>query len=281
MRNSLQNSLSAIDTVDQIRLSLSSDSGKGVVYILVEGPDDCKIYPKFFAKNKASVEYVIGGKGQLLAALTELNKITKQIIAVCDADFNHLQNTPPGFDNLFFTDFHDIEMTMLFVDGVMNDALTEYGFRHDSPAILNRALEEAKTIGYIRWYNEVDRIKLDFEGMGLGGFFMPHDTNAHLDVGAYLNALNKRSKNKTKAITFAEVSDYMTARNTGDLFNLCSGHDVTAIIALIIGSAASHERFCAILRASFNVNYFRKTKLYAGILKWQTDNSLAIFNNNT
>jgi len=276
MSNNLQNSLSAIDTIDQIRLSINSDLGKNMVYVLVEGTNDCKIYPKFFDKNKTSVEYVHGGKGQVLIALNELNKITKQVISICDADFNHLQNIVPYTNNLFFTDYHDIEMTMLFIDGVLNDALTEYKLQNNSSAILRKALEEAQIIGYIRWHNEIDVIKLDFKGMGLGHFVMPHDINAHLDVDIYLNALNKRSKNKTKVITCTEVNNFILTHNTDGLFNLCNGQDVTALISLIIGSGISHENFCSILRASFNINYFRKTKLYANILKWQTDHGFLI-----
>jgi hypothetical protein len=276
MSNSLQNSLSAIDTIDQIRLFINSDLGKNMVYVLVEGINDCKIYPKFFDKNKTSVEYVNGGKGQVLIALNELKKITKQVISICDADFNHLQNVVPYTNNLFFTDYHDIEMTMLFIDGVLNDTLTEYKLQNNSSAILRKALEEAQIIGYIRWHNEIDVIKLDFKGMGLGHFVMPHDINAHLDVDIYINALNKRSKHKTKTITYAEINNFMLTHNTDDLFNLCNGQDVTALISLIIDSGISHENFCSILRASFNVNYFHKTKLYSNILKWQTDHGFLI-----
>jgi hypothetical protein len=276
MNNSLKNSLSAIDTINQIRLYLNSDLGKNIVYVLVEGVNDCKIYPKFFKKNKTSVEYVHGGKEQVLIALKELNKITKQIISICDADFNHLKNIVPYTNNLFFTDYHDIEMTMLFIDGVLNDTLTEYNQQNNSSEILQKALEEAKIIGYIRWYNELYRIKLDFNGMGLGRFVMPHNTNAHLDIDTYLNALNKRSDSKTKTITFTEINNFILVHNTFDLFNLCNGHDVTAIISLIIDNSTSHEKFCSILRASFNINYFHRTKLYNDILRWQTDNNFFI-----
>jgi len=276
MSNSLQNSLSATDAINQIRLSINSDLGKNMVYILVEGVNDCKIYPKLFERNKTSVEYVHGGKKQLIIALNELNNITKQIFGICDADFNHLKNITTNINNLFFTDFHDIEMTMLFVDGVLNNTLTEYKLQNNSSEILQKALEETKIIGYIRWYNENDTIKLDFKRMGLGSFVMPHDINAHLDVDAYLNELNKRSKNKTKIVSYEEIDNFILTHNTNDLFNLCNGHDVTSLISLIIGSSTSHENFCSILRASFNVNYFRKTKLYIDIKKWQTDNNFFI-----
>jgi hypothetical protein len=276
MSNSLQKSLSARDVIDQIKLSLNSDLGKNKIYVLVEGVNDCKIYPKFFDKNKTSIEYVHGGKEQVKITLNELNNITKQIICICDADFNHLQNILPYTSNLFFTDYHDIEITMLFIDGVLNNALTEYKLQNKSSEILEKALKETKIIGYIRWYNEINVIKLDFNRMGLGHFVIPHNINAHLDVNNYINAINKRSKNKTKDISYEEINNFMQTHNTNDLFNLCNGHDVTALVSLIIGDSTSHENFCSILRTSFIVNYFHKTKLFNDILKWQTDNNFSI-----
>jgi hypothetical protein len=276
MSNSLQNSLSGRDTIDQIKLSLNSDFGKNMIYILVEGVSDCKIYPKFFDKNNTSVEYVYGGKGQALIAINELNNVTKQIICICDADFNHLQKITPNIQNLFFTDFHDIEMTMLSIDGILSDSLTEYRLQDSSSEILQKVLEETKIIGYIRWLNEIDIIKLVFEKMGISSFIFPHDVNVHLDVDKYLLALNNRSKNKIRTITLSDIDFFIQTHNTTDLFNLCNGHDVTALIALIIGNNTSHEKFCSILRATFNINYFRKTKLHADILKWQTDKGFFI-----
>ena len=52
MSNSLQNSLCARDVIDQIVLSLNSEMGGSLIYVLVEGKDDCKIYAKFFNSNE-------------------------------------------------------------------------------------------------------------------------------------------------------------------------------------------------------------------------------------
>jgi hypothetical protein len=105
---------------------------------------------------------------------------------------------------------------------------------------------------------------------------MPHDINAHLDVDSYLNALINRSKNKTRLLTYVEIEQFIRNNQTNDLFNLCNGHDITALIALIIGNNTSHKVFCSVLRATFNIQYFRKTKLYTDILKWQTDHGFFI-----
>jgi hypothetical protein len=271
MSNSLQDSLSPRDVIDQIILSLNSDIGNDIVYILVEGKDDCKIYKKLFDEKNVNIEFVPGGKGSVYTALNELNNITRQIIGICDADFNHLQKTLSPFHNLFFTDFHDIEMTMLSFDEVLNNTLVEYDIQGNVQAILQRALKEAEVIGYIRWFNEINIFKLNFYRLGLSEFVVSYDINAHLNVDDYLNALNKRSKNKTRTLTPDDISYFVQNNQTDDLFNLCNGHDVTALITLMLDNkSTTQEQFCSVLRASFNHHYFRETKLYADILSWQT-----------
>jgi len=274
--NSLRGSLSARDVIDFIILSLRSDAGKNLIYILVEGQNDCKIYGKLFDQNKACVECA-NGKGQVSVALKELNAITKQVFGICDADFGHLQNALPSFQNLFFTDFHDIEMTMLSVDDVLGNALAECRFLGDTQAILQKALEETKFIGYVRWFNEVKGIGLDFQKTKrLGGFFRSSNNVISLDGDAYLDALNTRSEHKTKAVTLSDVTHFIQTHNTDDLFNLCNGHDVTAFMALAIEGKTSHDQFCSFLRVSFNIHHFRKTKLYDDILEWQTEHGFSV-----
>jgi hypothetical protein len=132
MINSLQGFLNARDAIDQIIMSLNSDVGRNLVYILVEGPDDCRIYPKFFDESKSSIEYVGGGKEQVLIALEELNKNTLQVLGVCDADFAHLEKKSQMITNLFLTDYHDIEMTMLSFQDVLENIFVEYRLQNQA-----------------------------------------------------------------------------------------------------------------------------------------------------
>jgi hypothetical protein len=254
-----------------IKSAFSTKRGRKKVFILVEGIDDRKVYPKFFDATK--VKFVsTGGKKKLLAALEKSKQITKRVIGICDADFNHLENKSPSIENLFFTDYHDIEMTMLSFDDVVINVLTEYELADDMREIREKAIEKVNFIGYIRWFNETNMAKLDFYGLGLHNFIKSGDYNAYLDSDKYLLVLNKRSKNKLRDITTDDITNFQKEHHTDDVFNLCNGHDVTAIIALMIGDAKSQDknRFCERLRLSFNSHHFRKTKLYANISEWET-----------
>jgi hypothetical protein len=276
MSNTLRNFLNANDAIDQLRLSLNSAIGSSLVYILVEGIYDCVIYPKFFDEMKINVEFVGGGKGHVILALQELNKITKNILGICDADFRHLENDYPPIQNLFFTDCHDIEMTMLSVDSVLYNASAEYRLQGNIQAILCNVLNEIAFVGYARWYNERNMTELKFKGLGLGSFISWNGNNVTLDGNRYLYALNSRSPNKTRSITITDIVNFRQANNTSDVYNLCNGHDVTALLALIIGNKISHETFCSVLRASFRIIDFNKCKLYANIQIWQEANGFAI-----
>ncbi|MDR2692281.1 MAG: DUF4435 domain-containing protein [Dysgonamonadaceae bacterium] len=156
----LRNNTVANDKIDEIRLALNSETGNQIIWVLVEGEDDRKIYPKFLDETRASVEFVTGGKGQLTIALNALAKETKQVIGIQDADFLHIDKNYPAVTNLFYTDYHDIEMTMLSFDEVRCNCFTEYRMQANQNDIWKNVLQEASYIAYIRWYSEKNNCKI-------------------------------------------------------------------------------------------------------------------------
>jgi hypothetical protein len=255
-----------------IKSIFSTKRGRKKVFILIEGLDDRKIYPKFFDATKVIFVYT-GGKKNLLGALEKSMQITKRVIGICDADFNHLENKSPSIENLFFTDYHDIEMTVLSFDDVLINVLTEYELQNDMRDIRKKALDIARFIGYIRWFNETNRMNLDFDKFRPNTFVVLGDGNFYLNKDGYLLAINKRSKDKPRDVTHDDINNFEKSHHTDDIFNLCNGHDVTSIIALMIRKiekTISDDTFCAGLRQSFNSHHFHKTRLYANISKWET-----------
>jgi hypothetical protein len=201
------------------------------------------------------------------------------VIGICDADFNHLENKSPSIGNLFFTDYHDIEMTMLSFDDVLTNVLTEYELQNDMRDIRKKALDIARFIGYIRWFNETNRMNLDFDRFRPHTFIMSGDSNFYLNKDKYLLALNKRSKDKSRDVTHDDINNFEKNHYTNDIFNLCNGHDVTNVIALMIKKiekTITDDIFCAGLRQSFNFGHFRKTRLYADIFEWQGKTGLIV-----
>jgi hypothetical protein len=274
---SLRSNVAAIDKINEIRLSLRSKTGHNIVWILVEGEDDCKIYPKFFEEICTRVEFVNGGKGQLIIALNTLITETEQVIGIQDADFVHLEQNYPNIKNLFFTDCHDIEMTMLSFEKVRNNFFTEYQMSNNAQAIWENILQESSYIAYIRWYNEKNRSEVLFSGIKFGENLSEiMNSKIYLKKEKLLNALNNRSVNKKEELTFEHINNFIDQNQTNDFLNLCNGHDTTALFSLIIGGQVSHTEFCRHLRLSFTLQEFSSTKLYSEINSWQQKNGFAI-----
>jgi hypothetical protein len=273
--NSLHGSLNAEDAVNQIKLSLNSPSGNCLVYILVEGRYDCCLYPKFFNETATSFEYVGGGKGQVEAALELLQSITKQVLGICDADFRHLAKNFSSITNLFFTDCHDIEMTMLNDNPTLINAFSEYRLQGISSKILQEAINGSVFAAYTRWYNEFNTMELKFKNFSILPYY-----DAKMKIFnsiEFLKELNRRSPDKKTAISADDIEKFKIVNNTSDVFNLCNGHDVTALLVAIIKINSSNknlskENFYSVLRASFTLGSFKETALYTNISVWQTLN---------
>ena len=200
---SLRSNVNAIDKINDIRFSLNTDIGSKIVWILVEGEDDCKIYPKFFDETKARVEFVNGGKGQLTIALNTLTVETEQVIGIQDADFLHLEKSYPAIKNLFYTDCHDIEITMLGFDDVICNLLSEYRIQDNKEDVWENILQESSYIAYIRWYNEKNNCKILFSGLKYGGSLTEiSNGKILLNKQELLQILNTRSQNKTEELNY-------------------------------------------------------------------------------
>ena len=55
MNKSLRDNTGEKDKINDIRLSLNTPKGSQTIWVLVEGEDDCKIYPKFFEASQGRV----------------------------------------------------------------------------------------------------------------------------------------------------------------------------------------------------------------------------------
>jgi hypothetical protein len=276
---SLKNNIDAVNKINDIRLSLNSEVGSKIVWILVEGEDDCRIYPKFFDETKARVEFVNGGKGQLTIALKTLTTETKQVIGIQDADFLHLGKVYPTVTNLFYTDYHDIEMTMLSFETVRANLFTEYRISN-SQTVWQNILEESSYMAYIRWDNDINGNKILFSRIKFGGNLSEiKDGKIKLHKQELLNELNTRSSNKTKELICADMESFIATKKTTDILNLCNGHDVISLLALIVGGQVSYKELCRHLRLSFTLTEFSKTNLYAQLSGWQIENGYAILKN--
>jgi hypothetical protein len=136
-------------------------------------------------------------------------------------------------------------------------------------------------IAYIRWYNHRNPCYLSFNGI-VTAVFNVQDGKIEQGCQKIIDELNGRSTRKTKPLTCEEIDAFIQENRTDDTFNLCNGHDVTKLTALILeyktGNTISREDYCRILRESFQISHFIQTRLYDKLLSWQNTNGFDILN---
>jgi hypothetical protein len=261
---------------------LRADIGNKRVCVLVEGSSDSRLYPKFFRDVKTRVMVIkSGGKQKVLETLNILTGLTKKAIGICDADFYHLEKKYPSLNTVFFTDCHDIEMTMLNFNAVLDNALKGCLLHDTTDAILKTALQEVSYMAYARWYNEKNVCHFNFKKLDINLVFKILAGKPKLDTVKFLLELNRVSNNRTMEITPADIQKFMEIHKTEDYFNLCNGHDVILVIMLIAGSNIAFEEYQKNLQDSFTIECFVQTNLYKSILEWQTSNGFTILRTET
>lgn len=104
---------------DRIVMDMNTDYNKGKIIVLVEGFYDKKFYDKFKNKWNALIFFTRGC--EKMNALAEiLRNAEYDYIAIQDSDFSNLGSANSGMTEMFFTDFHDYEMTCIHNSNIWN-----------------------------------------------------------------------------------------------------------------------------------------------------------------
>ena len=101
------------EKLNQIRMDLNHPNTQGKVFVLVEGESDIRLYRKLFNDAICKVEIVPGGNVKLESCVADISSSYPLAIGIRDADFIHLSSEAYNKVNMFLTDYHDIEMTMI------------------------------------------------------------------------------------------------------------------------------------------------------------------------
>jgi hypothetical protein len=257
--------------VNSVLIYLSAPATSSQTAVLVEGPDDARIYRKFLNQNMTRI-FVCIGKGDLQKALLNILIKIRYAIGIRDADFSHLEDVKPESPNLFFTDYHDIEMTMLHFEEVRRTLFSEY-YSDDNfdtiDSVWKSIVRDASFVGYIRWFNERNNYRIVFNGLFYKTGCAGGDTEQLL-----LDQLNDQSPDKTKPLVKEMINDFITTYKTDDIFNLCNGHDVSAL--LVKAFNINSKQVATALRLSFQREQFIRTALYRELLAWQTEHNVTI-----
>jgi len=270
------------EKLNDIKFNISHPKNQGINFVLVEGDSDIRLFRKLFDSDKCKVECVPGGKPKVKDCVAELLPEYALIVGVLDADFSHLEKTNEEKDNIFLTDYHDIEMTILAQDDVLHTILFEYTNIHKNNhhTFCDNILETIEQISYLKWLNERENLRLTFKKVGFQDLISI--SNFRLNFNEYLSRVLAKSKD---AITRDEILIYEKihelTRLNPDLFHLTNGHDALIVFTKYFRSkenkGLSDSNVARVFRAAFTNACFRETKLHKSLKSWANKNDTQLF----
>jgi len=203
------------------------------------------------------------------------------ILAIVDADFDHLEPLLDCSPNLLRTDGHDLE-TMLINSPAFDKVVAEFGsedkinnFAQDVRTVLVAA---AMSIGYLRWISQCEQLNLTFNNIKFSKFI----DEATLQIDELKLITEVRNKSPSCSWQQEELKTWVINKKTDnhEPLQVCCGHDLVEILSLslrkVIGSNKAAEvepnMLERSLRLAYEEAYFCKTLLYSKICTWEANN---------
>jgi hypothetical protein len=271
------------DKLNELRLDLSHPNSDGICFVLLEGETDIRLFRKFFNLENCKVENIPGGNPKLETAVSELVRVYELVIGIRDADFLNVETTTYVKRNMFLTDYHDIEMSLVSDDDSISTIIFEFT---DIPLVNHNSIREKvistiEQISLLKWLNYIENLEIVFEKTGFQDLLS--FANLTIDFDQYFSRLLSKSPN-AKIVDIATIKSKMDNLKVLNKhpYQLCNGHDFVKALTQFIreqGKAKSinDEIVSSILRIKYTKEKFSSTQLYASTKIWADSKNCSIF----
>lgn len=272
------------EKLNELRLDISHPNSKGMCYILVEGDSDIRIFRTLYNDKTCKIENIPGGNSKLEECVEELLKTYKFVIGIRDADFIKLENTKYIKINMFLTDFHDFEMSMVSELKVLRKVLTEYtNLISDAESTRLKILNSLEDISTLKWLNYKSNLELAFAGVSF--FDLISAIDHKVDLVEYFKRVKSKSINsKVEDLKSIEQDLENLKKSNPDKFQLTNGHDFISVVTKFIQLHKTNSKNIGIdqtsssIRLAYSIEYFKLTELYSDTKRWAESNNLNVFN---
>ena len=262
------------DKLSELRLDLSHPNSRGICFVLLEGETDIRLFRKFFNLENCKVENIPGGNPKLEIAVSELVRIYELVIGIRDADFINLDTIQYSQNNMFLTDYHDIEMTLISDDDSISTIVFEFTDipKENHNSVRENILSTIEQISLLKWLNYKENLELVFDKTGFQDLVT--FANSTFDFDQYFSRLLSKSPN-AKIIDLATIKSKISILKTLNIhpYQLCNGHDFVKAFSQFIREQGkvkniNDDIISSILRIKYTKEKFYTTKLYASTKTW-------------
>lgn len=285
-------------TADRIANAIMQDTSFSGYYLIVEGNKDYKLYKKFFSENIRIRE--AWGCEKLREAMVILEERGfENKIGIIDSDFSRILDIKWDINDLFITDYHDIEVMMIKSNAlftVLNVYCKEEKIHEfcDITMIYNIIVDIGKQIGILKFVNEVYKLGLIFKPKEIEGNqlkykeFVSEKDLSFLGVEKMIQTVINYSNGKSKNIQNFDtiLQRFMELSNKNyDEDQLVNGHDLSHILFILCKKVLKSSNRMLVdfnsiedsLILSYEAIDFVETKLFENLLKWSIENQVELF----
>jgi hypothetical protein len=255
---------------------------KGTI-IIVEGGADRSIYSNFVDCEECKFVVAHGKKNALEATKLLNEKNFERLITIVDADFWHLDGVEPECKNIFLTDTHDLETMILktnILERIISELVDNSKAKKFKKHIDKLLLENSLTMGCFKWINSPtnEDLRLNFKELSYEKFI--DLATFEININKFIYEVKTNSNNLSINDDEIKLKILELKRREFDLWQVCSGHDLTRILAIGLNNVFgfnkdgtfTSEGIEKLLRIAYNSSHFSMTILYRAIMDWESTN---------
>lgn len=264
--------LTTTTKANELKLLYRHPSSKGFLWVLVEGISDVKLFSKFIPDPSVHIEEAYGGKPDLIKAVEELRNDSTRFLGIVDADFEWLEETvPSNWHSILRTDWHDIEMSMIFDDDAFKACIAEVSPSHleSFNEIRSNVVCSCDTIGALRYFNSLNDVDFNFKGFTITKVW--EASLSGVCAKKLSTEVNGSSPSKKIPAVESQIGEILSKGIESK--HLSCGHDFANILAFIFqeqGHGISGKSIEAFLRVGYSIDKFNTTNISQRLFAWIT-----------
>lgn len=284
----------AVDEAIQLRQYYHKQFRRACTCLIVEGSTDSTLLQAWLARSHCFIVSANGKTNALEALFILENKGFRGVLALVDADYDHLQQTPVQSTNVLRTDTHDAE-TMIVASPALRKYLAfvlpsdKHKYLDDFVRnMLEKLLEVGKHLGYIRWIMQQRGHVCNYDKVRFTLFV--HSQTLGFTSAIMISEVCKYAQPTIDPAVIQSEITYLLGCNH-DPFQICRGHDLAEVLVIVLPRLLSryipyasaleaserHAKYRVLveeqLRMCYEYVYFQQTTLYSLLRIWETSNS--------
>lgn len=249
--------------LDKIIRVHNTPANSGKLILLVEGKYDVPFYQKFCNSEYVYIHFTEGCE-KMDSLIPLLSKREYEYLAIQDSDFRFLGQQKADYDNLFFTDCHDYEMTC-FSDAAFSQVFSDRVMKvYGAPVNYDLIDSDLQLLSWYKACNMVYSLGVSFKLIDKKVTQIPKIDYACIQSNIVGNLQQGYVKSFVKSL-----DNQLQGR-----YHLHNGHDWLNRICYYLNSkkTVEEEELQELVVSLYSKESFVQTQLYKDIVLWEEKN---------